>query len=533
MNANTDTIITIEHEEWSKTTRILNLLAGLTTSDALFINVRAEGGRRRWYVADDATGAYVDAGFDDREFSVYLPFYACWHGLRIAAACGYAEIRLDSDSCFVGTDDEGMLWPYPRLLRQINTQIFNPDPNARTFTTSTAELKRMVSVSLDWRDEKEMEKVCPIGIMCLGHVVQLRQFRELPEFVVTSFVPTTISGDEQVMADFDAHKLWSSLQVFEDNEDVTVYFPTNEGERMVIVGDTHSAAVKQLDTPAQVARAVVEDVLKEWGNELSTIRNTDGDYVLTRHGSRIYGRLIADQPPFVFKIFCVAIDDIKPTLDLLLEINDINMSIPFSRAFVRDRQVIFEADLVVDDLTSFEVDVVINRLNEVASGIGPSVSVFLGGSLQAPQEVQRWSAYSETLISAQISPMQKVELNGSNAVEPWPFPGAVHVITGWNPQGLVREGDDINRMIAADVLAEGGQFVMGEGSAPDGSHQERSLVVWGISRDFATELGRRASQDAIFEIDDAMVRVVACEDDRVEEMSRRQDDLTEPRSFNL
>lgn len=528
---NTNFTVTIDSGEWNQTTRLLNLLAGNASNARQFINLRAEEGRRRWYVADDVVGACVDAGFDDREYSIYLPFYACLHGMRLAGVYGSADVQLDGDSGFVGVHDEGINWPYPELSHQINPSFHDPDPNARVFATGKTELKRMVAVSLDWRTDSEMNTVCPVGIMCVGHGVQLRHFRELPEFVVSSLIPTTISGDEQVIADFDAHRLWSALQVFEDDEDVTVHFPTREGERLVITGEFCSAVVKQLATPSQIARAAVEDVLKEWGNELTTVRNVDGDYVLTRHGSRIYGRLIADHHPFIFRIFCVAIDDIEPTPELLKEINDINMSIPFSRAFVRDRQVIVEADLVVDDCTAYEVDVVINRLNEVSSGIGPSISVFHGGCLQTPQEIQRWSAYAMTIISAQVTPTQSVELNGSNAIDPWPFPGIVHVITGWNPQGLLREGDDINRMIAADVLAGGGQFVLGEGASPDGTHRERSLVSWGITREFATELGRRASQDAIFEIDDAMVRIVACEDDRVEEMSRRRTDLTEPDGF--
>jgi hypothetical protein len=117
-------------------------------------------------------------------------------------------------------------------------------------------------------------------------------------------------------------------------------------------------------------------------------------------------------------------------------------------------------------------------------------------------------------------------LNGNEAVEEWPFPGPVHVITGWNPQGIARQGDDINRMIAADVLAEGGQFVLGEGTSLDGLHSERSLVVWGITREFAAELGRRASQDAVFEIDDRTVRVVACGSDRIDEIGPRRGEET-------
>ena len=526
---NTNIVIDITSDEWDQAAHLITLLAGITTSDSLLVNLRAEGGRRRWYVADESVGAFVEAGSDDREFSVYLPFHACWHGARVANVYGSAQVRLDHDSCSVGNDSEVLLWPYAAPSRQLVAQFHNPDPDARVFSADVAELRRLVTSSLDWREDSEMRNVVPVGIMCIGDTVQIRQFRESPKFLVASFVSDSLSGEEQVSAEFDANKLAAALRIFPDGENVTVHFPTREDERLVISGASCTASVRQLATPLQVARRVVENVLEEWDNELTTIRDADGDYVLTRHGHRIYGRIVGDDNPFIFQIFCVAINDIEPTPDLYEEINDINTHIQFLRAFVVERQLIFEADVLVEEFNSVEIDVIVSRLRNFAGNVAPMVHAVHGGLLHTPQELQRWSDYARTIVTAQVTPTQMVALNGKDAVDEWPFPGPVHVVTGWNPQGIARRGDDINRMIAADVLAEGGQFVLGEGSSLDGNHKEHSLVVWGITREFAAELGRRASQDAIFEIDDMAVRIVACDGDRVEKRGR-VDDLTNPES---
>ena len=109
-------------------------------------------------------------------------------------------------------------------------------------------------------------------------------------------------------------------------------------------------------------------------------------------------------------------------------------------------------------------------------------------------------------------------LNGPDGVEAWPFPGPVHVITGWNPQGVSlgeQSHEDVNHRIASDILRLGGRFVHGAGRSTDSAQSEPSLIAWGLDRAIALRLGRQAMQDSIFEIDADNVHLLSCIDDRV------------------
>lgn len=153
--------------------------------------------------------------------------------------------------------------------------------------------------------------------------------------------------------------------------------------------------------------------------------------------------------------------------------------------------------------------------------VGPSV--VLGGALVGDPDEERRAIYRTTIIDAEVTPGMSTTLNGPLGATVWPFPGVVHVITGWNPQGVVRDDEsnsDINIRIAEDILRRGGRFVHGHGRSPDGQYVEPSVVAWGLSRDEAAGMGRRAKQDSIFEIDGDVVRLVSCFSSDVDEWPR-------------
>jgi len=140
-----------------------------------------------------------------------------------------------------------------------------------------------------------------------------------------------------------------------------------------------------------------------------------------------------------------------------------------------------------------------------------------------PAVDERFGWYRTTVVEAEVAPGRTVRLTGAGAVGDWPFPGAVVVLTAYNP-GAARP-DRATNEAANDRLADairtlGAPFVPGTGTAPDGTHAEPSLVVVGLPRDDGVLLGRRFGQDAIFEIDATTVRLVSCCDDRVEEWRR-------------
>jgi hypothetical protein len=141
-----------------------------------------------------------------------------------------------------------------------------------------------------------------------------------------------------------------------------------------------------------------------------------------------------------------------------------------------------------------------------------------------PEHVdERFRWYRATVVDAEVAPGTVVRLNGPGAGTAWPFTGTVVVLTAYDPGGVRADpaaNEAADGRLADAVREHGGEFVRGAGTAVDGSHSEPSLVVTGLSRATAVELGRRFGQDAIFELDATTMSLVSCLDDRVETWAR-------------
>jgi hypothetical protein len=179
-------------------------------------------------------------------------------------------------------------------------------------------------------------------------------------------------------------------------------------------------------------------------------------------------------------------------------------------------------------MDAIELETAVAKISRAMDTYAATLSVVFGGAKDDDPVEWRWSNYRQTIVHAEIAPGTMSHLNGPEAAIPWPFPQTVHVISGWNPQGVAFDGDYVNSQIAADVLQRGGRFVMCAGVSRDGNYSEPSLAIWGLSRDQAREIGRRANQDAIFEITPDELRIVSCYTDRIEGAPRREGSGTAP-----
>ena len=328
-----------------------------------------------------------------------------------------------------------------------------------------------------------------------------------------------VSGD--VMVVIELHRLRSVLTVFEPDEDVQVLFPEYQGNPVVIRSATRITSVMPWRTESAMARIHVEEVINEVFGHLSVKRDGDGDYPLRRHGNHIFGRLNEESQPVAFQVFGVLLRDVQSSADLLSEINEINTKAAFVKLFHVDSHLLIEVDLVASSLDAIELENAVSKIAVAMEDYASTLSVVFGGAKDEDPMVSRWSAYRSTIVHAETSPGRTEHLNGPDAVVPWPFPQIVHVLSGWNPQGVSLDGEYVNSQIAADVLQMGGRFVLGAGVSPDGTYSEPSLIVWGLAREQAREIGRKANQDAVFEIDDEELRLVACFTDQVEAIPRR------------
>jgi len=309
----------------------------------------------------------------------------------------------------------------------------------------------------------------------------------------------------------------------------TIVMPEDEDAPVQIFGRDAVAIVMPRRSRAGALRDHVEEVIRDCFDYVAAERDADGDYPLFRHRVPVFGRLDLSGNPVWLQVYTVLLSNIECTPDLLKELNDLNQHMSYAPLYhevTEDGvgQVVSEIDLLAETLDPAELRTAVERIHELAIHIAPTLAAVFGGEAAADPAEARWESYRDTVIEAELVPETLTALTGDAGVEPWPFPGPVFVITGWNPQGVSlgeeRHGN-INQQIAEDVVGRGGRYVMGVGRSPDGSHAEPSIIAWRITRADAIDMGSKANQDAVFEIDADELRLISCRDGRVESRPRR------------
>lgn len=312
------------------------------------------------------------------------------------------------------------------------------------------------------------------------------------------------------------------LKQFESEEQVAVQMPADPTKPLFFTSPG-AIAVLMPQAPEDPVQTHVESVIDETIGTLAIISDEDGIYPLQRRVIPVYGRIIDDRSPVAFQVFASLVDDVAPTAELLTELNDLNRNLGFARLIHADHQVLAQVDLVAASMDGDELTTAIERIVDIAERVMPMLAAVHGGSAVIDPEATRWGALRSMLIEAEVRPGKTTKLNGKGAASTWPFPGPVYVVSGWNPQGVVMDEESsasINAMIAQDILLGGGRFVHGRARVPGSTNAEPSLVAWGLSRENALMIGRKASRDAIFRIDADEVRLLSCTDDRTEGWER-------------
>lgn len=319
--------------------------------------------------------------------------------------------------------------------------------------------------------------------------------------------------------------LYSLTLLFEgDDTEIEMVLPAAVAQPLRLSSREMQVWLTPIGHPNEIEtlRKGVEAVISEVCGPIGTRRDDDGDYPLYRQGAAVYGRLV-NGTPSMFQVFAVVLRDVEPSVELLAELNDLNMTIGFARLFDVDGQVLAEVDLVASTLDPAELATALDRIVGIAERVSPTLEVVFGGNAASNVQEMRWQSYRTMVVDAEVKPGSMTQLNGIGAVEAWPFPGPVYVLTAWNPQGVPLDDavhHSINHKIAIDILQRGGRFVHGVGRSPNDEHREPSLVAWGITRDEARIMGRRANQDAIAEIDAHEFRLLSCPNDQTEAWGR-------------
>lgn len=527
MDVQTEIEIHVPIEEIRGVQSLLPLISHYETGEFGFVWLISRPRHRSWTVTDGGKIATLSfaVGVDEPEFEVGLSPLAVDFAANSQLLSSDVQILITGNSVSMGGLD-GSCRTSPCTFQRPAFESVIPaaDGIGASATVSVRQMQSMMYAALQPRSKESEGRSHAVAVVHIldGEVGCWVPDRERGPSL-TRIAADDVEGDLEVSV--DPAQLLSALKLFQFEDEVWFGIPVYENEPLVFRSGSLTVGVRPLISDRKRITEEVESTVKEVCGPLATEQDQDGDYPLDRTGAPIFARLLFEPAPATVQVFAVLLTDIEASPDLLRELNDLNASMTYARIFHTDGAVMAEVDLLAETLDESELRTAIERIGSEARRLMPTLALVFGGETIEEQLSGRLAAYRSTIVEAELFPGRMMALNGPDAIDVWPFDGPVHIITGWNPQGVSiseSRANFINSRIALDVIEHGGKFVAAVGRSASGDHAEASLAIWGVARADALLFGGRASQDSIFEIDADEVRLLGCIDRSVTAWPRRQ-----------
>lgn len=539
----------IPFEEWERVNKLRNILSTDERSPLGRIHLSCAGKRRLWEVSDGYRAIRYRGGADKGTYAVSLAPITTAYASICAIRDGDTVLErytLDGGAVKVHISGAGGSMAFDELLGDApdHDSMFVPDSVHATARANINDLRYAWSLATQPRvkaanEDDEIEP--PTFQFSINNGQIGASALHPPVGVADSYVHADTTG-ANVWVLVDPLLMRGFLDVIEllenplnddeaDRRNYMLDFVVTENADgpIHVTGTDVQGIIMPLHSRAKRNRVHVEGVIRETFDVVAATPNHNGDFPLSRQAVPVFGRFDILENPTWLQVFTVVLRGVDSSHELLTEINDLNQHLSYAPLYhevTEDGvgQIATRIDLLAEALDPAELAAAVKRIHEVATEITPTLAAFFGGEPLGDPALERWQQYRSTVVEAELVPESPVAITGEAGVEPWPFPGPVWVVTGWNPQG-VSLGDErheyINQKVAEDVISHGGRYVVGAGRSIDGEHVEPSVIAWKIDRELARYMGNKANQDAIFEIDADSVHLIACADDRVETWPRR------------
>lgn len=496
------------------------------------VRLHCNGVRRLWSATDSIRAAQVVGGSDSSTYSIGLPPLLFSGAHLVSDHSNDITLTVDSETNTLVVEGPNAKFSLPTqhpTFPDIDGRMLTDDLVGASATVRAQHFFDLVRTAMVIREEHEerRDENGPVFPAPFWLFIESKKVGVVADWQSVGETRLEIQGDDvsgQRYTMVNPHLLLSIIRIFDDTDDIVIKIPQTTDCPIALESASRAALLMPLQTRMFSARRHLEHVLTEEFGHLSAIMDDDGNYPISRRESEIFGRLVSDDDVPVCRVFAKLLDECDASEELLRELNDLNASSTFVRLYLQDGVITAEADVAAEHVTRSELSTAAERVWSMAHNVIPTLAAVLGGRQFEDPLMQRLEKYRTTLVEAEVFPGKNVFLNGPEAIEEWPFPGPVHVVTAWYPEGVsLSEVDaaDINRQIAKDVLQADGRFVLATGIPSEGDRPEPSLVAWNIGRDTAREIGRAACRDAILEIDADEVRLVRCRGDFEESWPRR------------
>lgn len=525
------TSISIPLSEFRRATALYRFTDHDEREELGMLRLRCDGNRRTWAGSDGSEGMVVLGGSDRNVYDLGLSWALISAAEALAGGDDTADLRVEAEVedgvpliHLIGTRGRSTFWDRQLDYPTITQPLIEEDSVAGVATVGAGTLRDALE-SMRYKRVHLADKDAADAITMTfvdGELVLQKREPDVGRLDVNVSAPGAWSD---VSVGVSAQALHRLLDAVHPSDEVTIKLSKWNSDVLSFESEEWFAFLHPYRTPNAVAKDQVTTLLRDMFGPVALHTDADGDHPLRLHGNPIYGRFhLDDEQTLWFRVFAVVVRDISGGPEVFTELNELNANTTFVRLFHVGEQILAEVDLLAATLDRAELDAAITRITAIAEEVMPTLSAVLGGSVPADASEKRWSDYRSTILEAELIPGRLFNLNGPDALDEFPFPDRCFAITAWNPMGTSRSPEknrELNQAVAKDVVDLGGMFVRGFGASPDGEYSEETLFVWGIDRENVRILGRRAQQDAIFEVDADSVRLISCFDDRQDEWPRR------------
>jgi hypothetical protein len=515
--------ITIDPEELIQLFPLLRIATYGSNDPTGYITLQARDGYRYWSATDNFVALTIKGETDDGNYVHLLTPQMLDGAVWAAGRSGAATISLVENE--QGTFTQIRCGSYEGTCKYLGNLN-----KAHPLVDFTAEnIGSVASIQLDVHPlygsleaflhaaPVDDEGHCYVDVRSYMGRFSLQTERDL-ESMHISAEQKSASGSAELK--LDLRLLFKVINQFNLDSTVQVRFPKSVLDPLCIISDSMVGYVMGRLSDADIVERDVANVVKETCGNLACTLTDDGNHLLRRRGIQILGSLRKDPQPYVYRVYGVLLEGVRPTVELYQELNQLNANTDFVKLVFENDAVVVYSDLLAETLDSEELGTAIDAVSDAVSKFGPVYSVVFGGSAVPPPEEVRWCAARKTIIECEIAPDRVAELNGDNGIQEWPFKSTVYVVSGYNPQGVDVDGSQVNPQIARDVLALGGRCLLGTIINPETNAHDPSVVLWGLTRDQAREIGRNAGQDAIYELNEFQTRLIECLGTREESQPR-------------
>lgn len=516
--------IEVAAEEWLEVGPLMTFVAPDELAVIGMLRLVCDGRRRVWWAGDGVRMARQLGQADDAHYDllvsprlVEFAYGRALVGEHTAIVLGVNDdgevltltARSESQALTVAADPR----PYPNVEEVFTSELAASGAWATVDAEAMRELLQVARrhPAIDTLDEGD-DPLFWLGVVeGEGIVIDI----QWPGLGVTTFQMSAHSEGSRIAA-LPPGQLADALIGLDG--DITIVVPDLAHHAIRVSSPDRDALIMPIQTTFERMRFSTEQVLAEVFGPSVLERDAEGHYRLGTDDVAVFARLVDDEPVRI-QVFAIAVDGVEASAELFTELNDHNARIGFARCFWLNDQVLVECDLMAGTTEAAELQAAYQRVLVISRELGPMLAAVFGGTAVESTHPGgdgpgNWADYLRTVVEAELVDGALTVISEGG---PWPYPGTVWALTSDNPMGEPRSDEEntADRPGLVDaVAATGAKHQRSVGTSVDTGESEVGLVVWDTDREHVLELARRFHQEAIFEMDEDEVRVIACFDDR-------------------